>query len=625
MAVPEMTGIPAGPPLSFANGDSMGDGGVSSDGEDAVANGTSSVIGDSHQDSKTKSRKLKQADKRRRRRQQKKKQKAAPVVIAEKAADKPEQTEKPEKEKKKKRKEAAKKQEHKEPPEVIEVEYLPAPVDFSDLGDGSEELLKVFEKFAMTEPRPISQEEELGGKAETAVVEKKKDDESDEEDSDDEEDAKAKDKSMSNKKKKLARRMKVAELKQLVSRPDVVEVWDTTAADPRLLVYLKAYRNTVPVPRHWCQKRKFLQGKRGIEKAPFQLPDFIAATGIEKLRQAYIEKEDSKRLKQKQRERMQPKMGKMDIDYQVLHDAFFKYQTKPKLTTHGDLYHEGKEFEVKLKEMKPGQLSDELKAALGMGEGCPPPWLINMQRYGPPPSYPSLKIMGLNAPIPEGASFGYHPGGWGKPPVDEFGKPLYGDVFGTQEKEEVPFEEEQVDKAKHWGDLEEEEEESEEEEEDFSDEDVLEDGIASVDTVATTLAGAETPDVIDLRKTQRKETEKPLYHVLEEKEDRLASGTLLGTTHTYVVPGADKAGTLRKVDLMKGQKADRIDITLRPEELEGLDDSALAAKYEQAREEEKLRRQREDFSDMVAENEKKRKRKAQEKDAKGKKHKEFKF
>ena len=27
--------------------------------------------------------------------------------------------------------------------------------------------------------------------------------------------------------------------------------------------------------------------------------------------------------------------------------------------------------------------------------------------------------------------FGYHAGGWGKPPVDEHGKPLYGDVFGT--------------------------------------------------------------------------------------------------------------------------------------------------------------------------------------------------
>jgi hypothetical protein len=34
-------------------------------------------------------------------------------------------------------------------------------------------------------------------------------------------------------------------------------------------------------------------------------------------------------------------------------------------------------------------------------EKIPPPWLIAMQRYGPPPSYPSLKIPGLNAPIPD--------------------------------------------------------------------------------------------------------------------------------------------------------------------------------------------------------------------------------
>jgi len=97
---------------------------------------------------------------------------------------------------------------------------------------------------------------------------------------------------------------------------------------------------------------------------------------------------------------MNPKLGKMDIDYQVLHDAFFKYQTKPKLTIQGDLYFEGKEFEITLREKKPGHLSDDLKRALGMPEGAPPPWLINMQRYGPPPSYPNLKIPGLNAPIP---------------------------------------------------------------------------------------------------------------------------------------------------------------------------------------------------------------------------------
>jgi len=31
-----------------------------------------------------------------------------------------------------------------------------------------------------------------------------------------------------------------------------------------------------------------------------------------------------------------------------------------------------------------------------------------MQRYGPPPSYPNLRIPGLNCPIPEGCAFGYH-------------------------------------------------------------------------------------------------------------------------------------------------------------------------------------------------------------------------
>lgn len=69
-------------------------------------------------------------------------------------------------------------------------------------------------------------------------------------------------------------------------------------------------------------------------------------------------------------------------------------------------FNQGKEFETKLKEKKPGDLSDELRTALGMPIGpnnqlVPPPWLIAMQRYGPPPSYPSLKIPGLNAPIPE--------------------------------------------------------------------------------------------------------------------------------------------------------------------------------------------------------------------------------
>ena len=50
--------------------------------------------------------------------------------------------------------------------------------------------------------------------------------------------------------------------------------------------------------------------------------------------------EDQKTLKSKMRERVRPKMGKIDIDYQKLHDAFFKWQTKPKMSIHGDLYYE---------------------------------------------------------------------------------------------------------------------------------------------------------------------------------------------------------------------------------------------------------------------------------------------
>ena len=37
-------------------------------------------------------------------------------------------------------------------------------------------------------------------------------------------------------------------------------------------------------------------------------------------------------------------------------------------------------------------MSEALQAALGMAPAAPPPWLINMQRYGPPPSYPDLKV-----------------------------------------------------------------------------------------------------------------------------------------------------------------------------------------------------------------------------------------
>jgi len=46
--------------------------------------------------------------------------------------------------------------------------------------------------------------------------------------------------------------MKIFDLKMLAKRPDMIEAWDVTSADPLFLIQLKQVRNSVPVPRHWA-------------------------------------------------------------------------------------------------------------------------------------------------------------------------------------------------------------------------------------------------------------------------------------------------------------------------------------------------------------------------------------
>ena len=55
--------------------------------------------------------------------------------------------------------------------------------------------------------------------------------------------------------------------------------------------------------------------------------------------------------------------------HSVYSSLSYRWQTKPDMTIHGDLYYEGKEFETRLKNKKPGDLSDELRVALGMPTG----------------------------------------------------------------------------------------------------------------------------------------------------------------------------------------------------------------------------------------------------------------
>ncbi|XP_063294888.1 splicing factor 3B subunit 2 isoform X3 [Pelobates fuscus] len=525
----------------------------------------------------------------------------------------------------------------------IEIEYV---TEEPDIYDPNFIFFKrIFQAFKLTDDvkKEKEKEPEKVEKIEPAAPRKRFEEEQMDSDSDsDEENKKLDAPKLSKKKLRRMNRFTVAELKQLVSRPDVVEMHDVTAQDPKLLVHLKGTRNSVPVPRHWCFKRKYLQGKRGIEKPPFQLPEFIKRTGIQEMREALQEKEEQKTMKSKMREKVRPKMGKIDIDYQKLHDAFFKWQSKPKLTIHGDLYYEGKEFETRLKEKKPGDLSDELRIALGMPVGLnshkvPPPWLIAMQRYGPPPSYPNLKIPGLNSPIPDGCSFGYHAGGWGKPPVDEMGKPLYGDVFGTNASDfQSKNEEEDIDRTL-WGELElSDDESSSEEEEDESDEDKPDEtgfitpadsGLITPGGFSSVPAGMETPELIELRKKKIEEamdgTETPqLFTVLPEKRTATVGGAMMGSTHIYDITTAmSRRGA--------PTEPQGVEVALAPEELE-LDPSAMTQKYEERVREAQEQVQKEDFSDMVAEHaakQKQKKRKGQPQDSRagGKKYKEFKF
>ncbi|GAB0096666.1 splicing factor 3B subunit 2 [Sergentomyia squamirostris] len=535
--------------------------------------------------------------------------------------------------------------------EDVQIEYVPEKITIADLAPMYRQFYRVFEMFKIEEKRPTEQQQAEQAAAEKAAKEKLKLAEEDmDEDEEENEAEKLEEKErMSKRKMKKLTRLSVAELKQLVSRPDVVEMHDVTARDPKLLVQLKAHRNTVQVPRHWCFKRKYLQGKRGIEKPPFDLPAFIKKTGIMEMRASLQEKDESKTLKAKMRERARPKMGKIDIDYQKLHDAFFKWQTKPRMTIHGDLYYEGKEFETRLKEKKPGDLSEELRTALGMpiGPNChkiPPPWLIAQQRYGPPPSYPNLKIPGLNAPIPDGTSFGYHAGGWGKPPVDEKGKPLYGDVFGTNFLDpDSGVDDGDIDRQM-WGELESESEESSEEEEEEGedlgnapDESGLvtpAEGLVTPSGLTSGVpAGMETPDTIELRKkkieSEMEDNETPvLYHVLPEKRNDRIGNAMMASTHVYDVAGHMKAPPPPRFPTI-GEREGMVELALDPSELD-MDNDAMAQRYEQQMREQQSHLQKEDLSDMLAEHvaRQKSKRKRQQVDTsskQAKKYKEFKF
>ena len=190
------------------------------------------------------------------------------------------------------------------------------------------------------------------------------------------------------------------------ARDDLVDLADVTAPDPEFLMMLKDARNTIPVPIHWRQKSKFMSHTvdRDADSA-FEatvMPNWVLAMQINKAWEPGVRAIENFRLEN-------------------LFKPFVAGHPNPELSHFGDLFFEGKDSRARLRGFKPGQMSQRLRTALEMGSSpsVPPPWLSGMQKIGRlPPSYPSLKIPGVNHPIPEGASYGRGRNQWGEPPRD---------------------------------------------------------------------------------------------------------------------------------------------------------------------------------------------------------------
>lgn len=235
---------------------------------------------------------------------------------------------------------------------------------------------------------------------------------------------------LSNRQLRKLNKIPLSVLKTYSKRPERVEWYDADSPYPFLLTYLKLSGGVgfselgvsmikksspsasisincsyIDVPSHWQFKRGYLTSRKGREKPPYELPHYIkeAATTLKDPLEAGLT--DDINLKKQSRERVQPKMNKVDLDYEKLHDAFFKFQEKPALLKIGDLYYEGRENdEINVRKFKPGVITESLKNALGIPSNSTTfhfeyenlPWINRMRVFGCPKSYPWMIIKGIN-------------------------------------------------------------------------------------------------------------------------------------------------------------------------------------------------------------------------------------
>lgn len=200
-----------------------------------------------------------------------------------------------------------------------------------------------------------------------------------------------------------------------------------------------------------------------------------------------------------------------------------------------------------------------------------------MQRFGPPPAYPNLKIPGVNAPIPDSMHYGE-----GKYITDERGFTVYADCHGLNKvtpsdgSQAFNIYEQRKEQRVYWGQLKEESEAEEADEsgeveemdqEDLSGQSVGEYNSEDDDDLPPGMKSGITSIIkdvqiggVDIRKKElqkkaddllqkdsaefeqpKEEGVKMLYKVLKEVDAGVTEGQIMGTGHTYEYQEEKKA------------------------------------------------------------------------------------
>jgi splicing factor 3B subunit 2 len=207
---------------------------------------------------------------------------------------------------------------------------------------------------------------------------------------------------------------------------------DGHAEDPLFLIALKMLSHSVPVPRHWdAHRRQFNQNQ--TDRA---LPLHIMPAAIE----------HSTKVREIRKAGNTSLINQRSIAACFATGSPFSIKTfGVPLSRHGDVFYEGKW--LARSRCRPGFMSEELRAALGMRSAtAPPPWIHKMQSLKQlPPAYLNIKFPGINAPVPLGASWGSAEGQWGNPPRNEHNSFLFpGVTYDTPPP---------VEKRQPWGSI----------------------------------------------------------------------------------------------------------------------------------------------------------------------------